>query len=49
MKKRVYYFLGSIVLLPILLCVWLLIGGIFLMVPFLGLLKPDLFEKENKQ
>ena len=49
MRKRMYYFCASLVLMPVLLCVWFLIGGIFLMVPFMGLFRPDLLERGKNE
>lgn len=40
-EKRLYIFLGSLLLIPILGFVWLLIGAIFAITPIIALISPE--------
>ena len=47
MKKRIKLFCGCILLFPVLLCLWILVGFLFVLVPFIAFVNPDIFDKKE--
>ena len=47
MGKRIKWFCGSILLFPVLLGLWILVGFLFVLVPFIAFVNPDIFDKKE--